>query len=422
MLFFSKLPQRPVQTRQLWSTLLAFAALACSPLKNRYSSPHIIGGAEIDNQQWEPFLAIPNCSGVLITPTVIMTAAHCIHDFANTGQIRQNYRAGSTMAISNGRQRGVDQVQVTIAASHIHPTWAAACTAQKPCNPQRAGAAVDPAVSDLALIFLRQPVPNIRPAQVDLSPVSPGQPIVVAGYGCEGGINTGRSGVRKAMATAAVDGAQALAHPGSERASAIPQTLSANFVTPGQPDGGPSLCPGDSGGPAFRDFTAAEVERIQRGEPLPAKLVGIHADYTFIGSYEQTGAIPKTNIHAKFDSPGVRAWLLSLLPEIEKSPPTGTAGLLHFAIDANADRPDGGILFVSTSQSATVIESCLGKHETCPTSSAVFLAISGPTTRERSFFRSVGKLPLEALTVIARDANGVLLARRVIDFRQSQTP
>jgi V8-like Glu-specific endopeptidase len=374
--------------------ILLLVVAGCSPTQSTaVSGTKLIGGSTVTDSKLDSFLSISTCSAVLVSPKAIMTAAHCIHDFSRSGQIHSRYRAGQEIVIGNG-PRGGGRLRVRIESSHVHPSWEKACTASNPCDPNRAGAGNDPSVSDLAIIKLVTPVTSIPSAILDLEPVNPNDSVTVAGYGCEGGINTGSSGNRKAMTTKTVDGKVALAHAGSERASAIAETLTANFVTPGQPDGGPSLCPGDSGGPVYRANTN--------------KLVGINADYTFTGAYERTGAIAKTNIHARFDAPKVKSWLAGLL-EIDSNPVDQDI----FLALGESDRTN---LYAAGSLAAANAVVCQGHSLKCEESAYTLTLLQ--TRDDRKFFHtsSAGDLRDGPLTIVARDSQGKIIHRKYFEI------
>jgi len=361
-------------------------SLGCEAGDELASDAKLIGGEITNDPLLASFVSIGGCSAVLATPRVIMTAAHCIHNFSTTGDIRSSYRAGRTITFRNN----ANSVQAKIASSHVHPSWEKACTASRPCDPKRAGAGNDPSVSDLAVIVLTENVTAIPSANVDLSAVQAGDEVVVAGYGCETGINRGNSGNRKAMATKAVDGTTALAHSGSERGDAIAETLSANFVTPGKEDGGPSLCPGDSGGPVYRRGTN--------------KLVGINADYTFIGEYEQTGAIAKTNIHAKFNATSVTPWLKDLLRIVDNEM------VKDLYLSVRDDATGASVLYAASGLTAQSIELCAGQEQECAAPIKLELV---KESGDRRFFKSSYQLSAGPLTVVTRDQNGAVVTRQV---------
>ena len=396
--------------------ILSYALFSCAPA-SQDSRVKIIGGSASAANYLGSFIKIPSCSGVLVNPTTIMTAAQCIHNFSTDGRIKSMYDPGRTFSISNNAK----SVQVTVASAHIHPSWAKACTAARPCDPKRAGAGTDPSVSDLALIILKTPVTSIPHAKLDLQPTQIGEAVNVAGYGCEEGINTGASGNRKAMITKLVDGTRSLAHAGSERLGSIAETLSANFITPGKPDGGPSLCPGDSGGPVYRDFSASEKDLLSKGQVVREKLIGINADYTFTDGYERVGAIAKTNIHARFDTLSVRQWLNQYM-DTTNGTDQGSVGVevdkdifIMLADGADSSSP---YVYIGASASVTKVEFCSGDTIRCSEASSISFSVY-KTTNSRMIYKSNKPVDLASgkLTAIALNDLGAVKSRKVIDLQ-----
>ena len=89
------------------------------------------------------------CSGTLVRPDVVMTAAHCV-DFLDPDHIRVSFdaapNAGSTYYYA-------DHVA-------IHPAWLAA----GPCFGNSKHACLEPGHEDIALIWLQEDVTGITPA------------------------------------------------------------------------------------------------------------------------------------------------------------------------------------------------------------------------------------------------------------------
>jgi secreted trypsin-like serine protease len=138
------------------------------------------------------------CSGTLLTPTKILTAAHCLPD--GTSQVL----AGAWAA---------DGTVVGIPASgwSVHPGF------------QRTPSAL---INDAAVIFLSSPLPNATMGVLVSEPSAPGQSVFIAGWG-EPGFDL----VVGAATLGQVDG------------------VSVGYTYSGS---GANTCGGDSGGPAFR--------------------------------------------------------------------------------------------------------------------------------------------------------------------------
>jgi secreted trypsin-like serine protease len=143
-------------------------------------SPKIIGGGPVSNGQF-PFQAAllaqsfgnndfqrQFCGGSLITPTQVLTAAHCVDFFGNgAGQVpRSDLRVvvGRTVLTSTQGQKR----QVTAIA--IHPRW----------NP-------DTFSNDVAIVTLARPITGIRPISVVTVGTDalerPGTLLTVTGWG-----------------------------------------------------------------------------------------------------------------------------------------------------------------------------------------------------------------------------------------------
>lgn len=138
------------------------------------------------------------CSGTLITPTKILTAAHCL--------------PGGTRRVLAGLWRG-DGTVVGVPASRwaVHPQY------------QRSTNAL---LNDAAVIVLQQALPNPTMPLLVSQPSSPGQPIYVAGWGAPG-----------------FDLAVGFATLTTVNETSIGYTYSGELS---------NTCSGDSGGPAYR--------------------------------------------------------------------------------------------------------------------------------------------------------------------------
>jgi hypothetical protein len=162
--------------------------------------------------------------------------------------------------------------------------------------------------ADVALVVTRTEIGDVSVVPVvpvDLSPVRVGDPLTIAGFGCEQGaeVPDDRSAWRlTAQPTVAIDAEHAV-HDGSSVGEDDVARVAASYVlTPGPAGGGAALCPGDSGGPLWR-----------RGGALA--VAGVNANFTFAPPSEEPKGIAVTNWHTRLDDGsrfGVGSWLASL--------------------------------------------------------------------------------------------------------------
>ena len=133
-------------------------------------------------------------------------------------------------------------------------------------------------------------------AKVDLAAVEPGDKVVIMGYGCEAGLNGPKdySKQRLKLKRTVALGLDSQSHEGSwvgkdlagERAKRLEKGY---LFTPGQrgKTEEASLCPGDSGGPVYRDDGAEN------------RIVGVNAYYSF--RPDDGYDVSMTNWHTRLD-------------------------------------------------------------------------------------------------------------------------
>lgn len=158
----------------------------------------------------------PICTGTLVGPTKVLTAAHCL--------------AGATLpslAFGIGSSAGSSPtVQVEIASASVHPQYLH--------NGQR------PVAYDLAVLNLARAVTEVVPSVItsDAATGFVGKQMTLIGYGADADGVTG-AGIRK-LARVTVQGVSA-------------QSLDYSYA-------GMGACKGDSGGPAFVEKAGAMVQ------------------------------------------------------------------------------------------------------------------------------------------------------------------
>jgi secreted trypsin-like serine protease len=166
-----------------------------------------------------------DCTGTLIAPTFVLTAAHCL-----SPQVLGNLQVGFALGTD---LTSVSDAQVHHEAQrHVHPMF----SAQKLSE----GLATD--VYDLAVLELAEPVTSVTPAKIvrpqDDALIHAGTSVRIVGYGVTS--NNGQDIGTKRIATTTLGTVQ-----------------SAEMIVgvPGQPQ----KCNGDSGGPSYLDVKEACV-------------------------------------------------------------------------------------------------------------------------------------------------------------------
>jgi hypothetical protein len=252
----------------------------------------LVGGREVSSAEFPATVLINDgCTGAKVGPRLFITAAHCVHDSE-----RNTVPVGGLVRVTTKRAqvRSGDYLDLDLVDIHVMQGWLDAC--QAPCGANVLSAAHP---SDVALFEVAEDSPDIREAYVDISPVLPGDALVEVGYGCEDGYGIAFDYANRRLKVEQVVAlpAGSLLHEGSYVWQGDEVNIAASYViTPGLAHDGASLCPGDSGGPLYRD------DATQR------RVVGINAYYTF----PPGSGVATTNWHTRVDDEsryGVATWL-----------------------------------------------------------------------------------------------------------------
>ncbi|MBX3222402.1 MAG: trypsin-like serine protease [Labilithrix sp.] len=292
------------------------SVLACSPEGAAQTSDEDLIGGEAARAGAFPstLLVRGNCTVARVGPRHILTAAHCVYDEGRQ-DVRAEFASGRTIHVT-------DRVEADSVAA-IDPAVFRPLTIAKVHVPgsyrERLVYGVrvleDEADPDVAVMEIapesEAALDGIPIASVDLTPVGAGEPVVIMGYGCEAGVDGPKDYSKQRLK---VQKTRALSRDSQEHPGGWLATRTADYghnvekqylFTPGNgaTTEEASLCPGDSGGPVYRDDGQART------------IVGVNAYYSFRSPGEDASRISVTNWHTRLDRDSrfdTGAWLASL--------------------------------------------------------------------------------------------------------------
>jgi secreted trypsin-like serine protease len=169
------------------------------------------------------------CGGVVIGPTTVLTAAHCMGDDV----LGAPPNRARDLKVVTGRTNllSVEGREIPVRGIWVNPGYDASSNA-----------------GDFAVLTLAEALPRsavIRMAANGDPAYAPGTGATVYGWGDTTGVGDYAHGLRAARVQVLPDARCQTAYPGSGAGAYRPATM----VCAGKAEGGPDACQGDSGGP-----------------------------------------------------------------------------------------------------------------------------------------------------------------------------
>jgi|tagenome__1003787_1003787.scaffolds.fasta_scaffold20932707_2 hypothetical protein len=225
--------------------LLRLLTAACALVALAITAPTagaIVGGTDQTSDAFAAplaFLTITDssgvgwCSGTLISPTVVMTAAHCVYE---TG------RRGNLLGVSTPSEIVVRVGSRNVSNAALGTKAAVVAVLPQPYY-RWDGSRHN---HDVALLALDRAMPQAPAALAEQHPDA-GKPLVIAGYGSTSTFDNSRPG---ALKEALIDAAD------PKSCTLVSESFDPSWLFCGAASGDPALpggtsCYGDSGGPAF---------------------------------------------------------------------------------------------------------------------------------------------------------------------------
>ncbi|MFI5808033.1 S1 family peptidase [Streptomyces sp. NPDC051561] len=235
--------RRPTN-RSLTGALALTAAVAVSPLAApgpAAADDIVIGGQTVraSDSPWAVAVSSRDrfggtragqfCGGVVVAPTKVVTAAHCLGQDVLGVPLAEVHDL--KIIAGRGELRGQGGREIAVRRTWVNPSY----------DPQsNAG--------DVAVLTLAEALPKdytIRIAAEGSLATEPGTAAVVYGWGDTTGDGAYANALRAARVRVLPDEACAKAYPGNLDGTYLPATM----LCAGDPDGGHDACQGDSGGP-----------------------------------------------------------------------------------------------------------------------------------------------------------------------------
>jgi secreted trypsin-like serine protease len=264
-------------------TLSFFLATTLLPLAQ--AGEKLIGGRPATAEEFKSTVYIGGfCTASKIGAHTFLTAAHCMVNGA-TATVNGNFTKGALISVTTHYG---PTAFLTVEEAFPHETYTTEMRRRAAAREATAGGAFK--AYDIGLFTVVEETADIPVAEVDYLRVEADELVTIGGYGCEDDIFS-RSGQRQyKVATAKVIATEFVTRDNYGRD--IKDVDFFNFYSAGlkQDASAASICPGDSGGPAYRDSNGA--------------VVGVNSQYVF----SDASGVSFVNTHTRTSQ--VADWLL----------------------------------------------------------------------------------------------------------------
>ena len=232
---------RILELQGISALLLVSACGAGVPEAGEVSGEHaaqLIGGRLATEAEYPSTIYINGtCTATKVGSHHFLTASHCVllfNGFEPQLDMKQQFQPGGEIQITDDNRglhpRPVTVTNTSVVSPHYYETGP-----------------VSPPFPDAAVVRILEDTPEISIAVVDTETVLVGDQVVKTGYGCDGASNVAKFKLQEVTVptTSPPDHSWLQSFVRTERLEATP--------------GGAALCPGDSGGPLYRQSSSELV-------------------------------------------------------------------------------------------------------------------------------------------------------------------